>query len=239
MDTSGCAWSPAPSLFRSWDTSRQTLLHMQNKNALSLFKRQSACKHSAVPLSVAVPLRKTAAHSPRSRADAVTGITRPHLLASSFSRRLQGDIRPPRPSALHQTAALFAGTKGLLVLIHAKMFSYRIIISRSGGLSTRFDDFFRGKDARSLIAVALGGISVDAGLEQLVAAEFQQPPALDLVKGHHPPLRVHPDAPDRLLFLFRHRRSPPARKISAFPILCDYRIKCNMQFSHILEWSGM
>ena len=58
-------------------------------------------KHSAVPLSVAVPLRGAAAHCPPSRAGAVTGTTRPRLLASSFSRRLQGDFPPPSLSASH------------------------------------------------------------------------------------------------------------------------------------------
>ena len=40
--------------------------------------------------------------------------------------------RPPRT----KTAALFAGTEGLLVLIYAKMFNYWIIISRFWRLST-------------------------------------------------------------------------------------------------------
>ena len=70
------------------------------------------------------------------QADGVTPVTRPHLLASSFSRKLQGDFRPLRPSALHQTAALFAGIKGILVLIYAKMFNYELIISRFRRLST-------------------------------------------------------------------------------------------------------
>ncbi len=121
---------------------------MQNKKRPVSVKRQSVCKHSAVPLSVALPLREAAAHRPPSRADALTGITRPHLLASSFSRRLQGDFHPPLLSASHRTAALFAGLKGLLVLIHAKLFNYRIIIPRFGGLSTVLDEFFpenRGK----------------------------------------------------------------------------------------------
>ena len=77
-------------------------------------------QHSAVPLSVADPSRESTAHSPPSRADAVTGINRPRLLASSFSRRLQGDFHAPLLSVLHQPTALFAETEGLLVLIHAK-----------------------------------------------------------------------------------------------------------------------
>ena len=40
--------------------------------------------------------------------------------------------RPP----CTKTAALFAGTEGLLVLIYAKMFNYWIIISRFWRLST-------------------------------------------------------------------------------------------------------
>ena len=79
-------------------------------------------KHSAVPLSVADPSRGSTALCLLSQADAVTGINRPNLLASSFSRRLQGDFRPSPLSALHQTAALFAGEKGVLVPFHAKLF---------------------------------------------------------------------------------------------------------------------
>jgi hypothetical protein len=82
--------------------------------------RDKVHQHSAVPLSVADPSRESTAHSPLSRADAVTGINRPHLLASSFSRRLQGDFRSPFLSVLHRPTALFAETKGLLVLIYAK-----------------------------------------------------------------------------------------------------------------------
>ena len=51
--------------------------------------------------------------------------------------------RPP----CTKTAALFAGTEGLLVLIYAKMFNYWIIISRFWRLSTgKLGDFspFRG-----------------------------------------------------------------------------------------------
>ena len=76
----------------------------ENKKALCLFhKRQSAYKHSAVPLSLAPPLRKKAAHYLLTQADAITGITRPSLLASSFSRRLQGDFHSTGHAVLHPT----------------------------------------------------------------------------------------------------------------------------------------
>ena len=89
----------------------------------------------------------------------------------------------------------------------------------------------------SLIAVPLGGVPVDAGLKHLIAAKFQQLSALHLVKGDHPPLRIHPNAPKGLLFPLGHCRSPPAARFPFSAILCDYRIKCNMHFLHILEYS--
>ena len=58
----------------------------KEKNALPLVQETKRfIKHSAVPLSVAVPLRDTAAHCPPSRAGAVTGTKRPRLLARSPS----------------------------------------------------------------------------------------------------------------------------------------------------------
>ena len=113
---------------------------LDKKIHLVSIKRQSA-KHSAVPLSVAVPLRKTAALRLRSQADAVTGINRPNLLASSFSRRLQGDLRFPPLTALHQPAVLLAAAGKLLVLFNAYYPIFLIIIPRFARLST----FFGGK----------------------------------------------------------------------------------------------
>ena len=92
----------------------------KNKNALSPSRDKALGKTLCGTTLGCRGLADTTAHSPPSRADGITPVTRPYLLASSFSRRLQGDFRPPRPSALHQTAALFAGTKGVLVLIYAK-----------------------------------------------------------------------------------------------------------------------
>jgi hypothetical protein len=58
-----------------------------------------------------------------------------------------------------------------------------------------------------LIAVALGGVTVDAALKKLIAPEFQQLAAGDLVEGDQPPPGVHPNAPDRALrFLSRSQR---------------------------------
>lgn len=73
-------------------------------------KRQGALR-SAVPLFLPSPLREAAPHSPLSRADGVTPVTRPHLLASSFSRRLRGDFRRSSPAASHRPAALWKGNK--------------------------------------------------------------------------------------------------------------------------------
>ena len=95
-----------------------------NKKSTLSPSRDKVHQHSAVPLSVVCPLRKQTAPRPLSRADAVTGINRPHLLASSFSRRLQGDFHPSPLSAFHQTAALFAGGKGVLVPIHARTIQF-------------------------------------------------------------------------------------------------------------------
>ena len=60
--------------------------------------------------------------------------------------------RPP----CTKTAALFAGTEGLLVLIYAKMFNYWIIISRFWRLSTGKLGVFRlfgagGRHPRPLV----------------------------------------------------------------------------------------
>ena len=92
----------------------------------------------------------------------------------------------------------------LLVLIHAGIFHlppYRIT----------FPPFVKavfgkipGKNTRSLVAVLPGGVVVDAGLEQLPAAELQQLAARLLVKGDDAPLRVHSHAPDGLALLPLH-----------------------------------
>ena len=108
----------------------------KNKNALSPSRDKAFGKTLCGTTLGCRGLADTTAHHPLSRADAVTGIMRPLLLASSFGGKLHGDFHAPHPSALHQTAALFAGTKGVLVLIHAKMFNYRIIIPRFHRLST-------------------------------------------------------------------------------------------------------
>ena len=77
--------------------------HVLSKKTLCLFsKRQSVPKHSAVPLSLPPPSREPAPHCPLSRADGITPVTRPRLLASSFSRRLQGDFHAPFLSAFHR-----------------------------------------------------------------------------------------------------------------------------------------
>ena len=96
----------------------------KNKNALSPSRDKAFGKTLCGTTLGCRGLADTTAHHPLSRADAVTGIMRPLLLASSFGGKLQGDFHAPHPSALHQTAALFAGTGGLLVLIYAKMFNY-------------------------------------------------------------------------------------------------------------------
>ena len=72
------------------------------KRFVSFHKRQSVKYtlryHSHLP----PPSRETTPHSPPTRGNGVTSVTRPSLLASSFSRRLQGDFRLCLLSALHQ-----------------------------------------------------------------------------------------------------------------------------------------
>lgn len=97
----------------------------QKKNALSLFQEtKRLVKHSAVPLSVAVPLQGAAAHCPPSRAGAVTGTKRPRLLASSFSRRLQGDFRPASPSASHHNSGSLCGNRRVTRPFPRQMFHF-------------------------------------------------------------------------------------------------------------------
>ena len=191
---------------------------------MSLFKRQSVCKHSAVPLSVAVPLRDTAAHCPLSRADGITPVTRPRLLASSFSRRLQGDFLPASPSALHQTAALFAVSGGYssfstpTIRLSAHPITFFGFVNR---ISRQRQENSRGKTAvpppalrqippppspgekrapfqasfLSLIAELPACVLVHAAQKHLMVPEFQQLTVLHLVEGDDAPLGIHPDAP--------------------------------------------
>lgn len=98
----------------------------KNKNALSPSRDKALGKTLCGTTLGCRDLADTTAHSPPSRADGITLVTRPYLLASSFSRRLQGDFRPPCPSASHQTAALFAGGGSVLVPIHAKTVQFLI-----------------------------------------------------------------------------------------------------------------
>ena len=75
----------------------------EKEKTLCLFcKRQSVLKTLCGTTLAAVPSRGAAPQCPLSRADAVTGINRPRLLASSFSRRLQGDFHAPSLSAFHR-----------------------------------------------------------------------------------------------------------------------------------------
>lgn len=105
---------------------------------LCLFsKRQSVLKTLCGTTLAAVPSRGAAPQCPLSRADAVTGIDRPCLLASSFSRRLQGDFPPPSLAALHHPAALWAGSGRILVLIHAILCNSYMIISCFPHLSNK------------------------------------------------------------------------------------------------------
>lgn len=81
-----------------------------NQKRLRLpFKRRRRCHTLRDTTLLAAPSRDTAPQRPPIRAGGITPATRPYLLASSFSRRLQGDFRrhsrPPRT----ETAALLAG----------------------------------------------------------------------------------------------------------------------------------
>ena len=46
-----------------------------------------------------------------------------------------------------------------------------------------------------MVAVLLPGVLVDAAEEQFLASELQLLAPILLMKGHHPPGRVHPTAP--------------------------------------------
>ena len=86
----------------------------EKEKTLCLFcKRQSVLKTLCGTTLGCRPLTEGGRSQPAAQADGITPVTRPRLLASSFSRRLQGDIRPPRPSALHQNRRLsLRGQKG-------------------------------------------------------------------------------------------------------------------------------
>ena len=176
-------------------------------------------KHSAVPLSVAGPSRKPAAHGPPSRADAVTGINRPRLLRI-FSRRLQGDVpSPPCPPRTQRRLSLQRLRK-VLVLIHAKMFSYgntpgeqrRHVRLFNEGILPAFFRFVNGINGEmrcfSAITVIPGGKFVHPLQKFFPAGKFHQPAVRRLPEGDHAVLLVHPDAPHMVQLLLLHRPSP-------------------------------
>ena len=70
------------------------------------------------------PPYSPAAHCPPSRAGAVTGTKRPRLLASSFSRRLQGDFRPASPSASHHNSGSLCGNRRVTRPFPRQMFHF-------------------------------------------------------------------------------------------------------------------
>ena len=105
----------------------------KTKNALPLNSETKRLKTLCGTTLAAAPLRETAPHSPLPRADAVTGINRPRLLASSFSRRLQGDFRrSSRPPCTKRRLSV-REREGLLVLIRAYVGICPIILSASRG----------------------------------------------------------------------------------------------------------
>ena len=170
------------------------------------------------------------------QADGITPVTRPRLLASSFSRRLQGDIRrrasPPRTKRRLSLGV----SKRVLVLFHAGYSLYRAIIPHFRRLSTDLCGKISSSAASSpigrlLIPVKLRRVAVNAPEKQLPVPEFQQLCSSFRVKGHDSPGRVHPQTVHRLCSVLSDTRRP----LFAFsPILCKNRIKVNMRFLHIL-----
>ena len=98
----------------------------KNKNALSP-SRDKAFEQTLCGTTLGCRgLADTTAHCPLSRADGITPVTRPHLLASSFSRRLQGDFPPfPSPPRTKRRLSLQGGGS-VLVPIHAKTVQFLI-----------------------------------------------------------------------------------------------------------------
>ena len=84
------------SLSRSWGISWGNLL--AKKNALPLLQETKRLQTLCGTTLLAVPLRAAAPHCPPSRADAVTGITRPRLLMRRLSAGGSKVIFPLRPS---------------------------------------------------------------------------------------------------------------------------------------------
>ena len=77
----------------------------KQKSPLPLFTRDKALKTLCGTTLACPSLTETAAQRLLTQADAITGITRPNLLASSFSRRLQGDFHSTGHAALHPTGS--------------------------------------------------------------------------------------------------------------------------------------
>ena len=153
---------PAPSAFSAAGTFSHALL---KKKTLCLFcKRQSVLKTLCGTTLGCRPLTEGGRSQPAAQADGITPVTRPRLLASSFSRRLQGDFHAPSLSAFHRHGGSFAGSDALLVLIYAIVFDYPTIISCFAGLSTAgvriFFFFPAGKPSHSATSVSTAWRSV-------------------------------------------------------------------------------
>ena len=84
-----------------------------------------------------------------------------------------------------------------------------------------------------MVAVLLGGVTVDAALKEFVVKEFEKAGVGDLVEGNDTLFGVDPDPPNFLFFMFGHSGIPPIGGTGI--ILCDFGIKSNMQFSHKLK----
>ena len=68
-----------------------------------------------------------------------------------------------------------------------------------------------------LVTVLLGRVTVDAALEQLVAAKLQELAAWGLMEGDHSPLGVHPYPPNpAVLLLFLGQCDPPSLTFESF-----------------------
>ena len=149
---------------------------------------------------VAASFRKTAPYSPPVRAGGITPAARPRLLASSFSRRLQGDIHRSVPTASHRTGGSLRGNARATRPYPRQSLRLSTMISRFSRLSTgKMSELAMFPPDRQggflLIAVALGGVAVNTALKQLPAVKLQQLASRNLVKGDHPPFCIHPNPP--------------------------------------------
>ena len=174
----------------------------KTKNALSLNSETKRLKTLCGTTLLAVSL---AGHGPSrlpTQADGITPVTRPRLLASSFSRRLQGDFHrracPPRTKrrlssqAFGRILFLFFANYSITGLSYHILTVCQLIYAEK---AAEFDAF---STHILLIPVQLGGVAVDAAEKHIPVPELHKLGPGLLMKGQHTALGIHPQLPDRL-----------------------------------------